>query len=237
MYQNLEAIRHFNLLPAQQRDTPWVLAQIGKAYHEQQNFQEAEKCFTRLRKMSPSRLEDMEIYSTVLWHLKNDTELTYLAHELMDSDRLSPEAWCTLGNSFSLHREHDQALKCFKRATQLDPRFSYAFTLQGHEHMANEDYEKALQAYRRSLAADNRHYNGWYGLGKVYEKLGKHDVAEKHYRAAASINPTNGVLVCCMGVVSICCYFIDIELLLIDYCRYWKRFDNHKRRFNNIAVL
>lgn len=202
MYQNLEAIRHFNLLPAQQRDTPWVLAQIGKAHYEQTNFAEAEKNFARLRKMDPSRLEDMEIYSTVLWHLKNDTELTYLAHELMDADRLSSEAWCTLGNSFSLHREHDQALKCFKRATQLNPRFSYAFTLQGHEHMANEDYEKALQAYRRSLAADNRHYNGWYGLGKVYEKLGKHDVAEKHYRAAADINPTNGVLVCCMGVVS-----------------------------------
>ena len=201
-FENLEAIRQFNLLPQQQKDTPWVLAQIGKAYLEQTNYVESEKHFARLRKLAPSRLEDMEIYSTVLWHLKHDTELTYLAHELMDLDRLSPEAWCAIGNSFSLHREHDQALKCFKRATQLNPKFSYAFTLQGHEHISNEDYEKALQAYRRALATDGRHYNGWYGLGKVYEKLGKHEIAEKHYRAAASINPTNSVLVCCMGVVS-----------------------------------
>lgn len=237
MYQNLEAIRHFNLLPAQQRDTPWVLAQIGKAYYEQANFPESEKSFARLRKMSLSRLEDMEIYSTVLWHLKNDTELTYLAHELMDVDRLSPQSWCTLGNSFSLKKEHDQALKCFKRATQLNPRFAYAFTLQGHEHMANEDYEKALQAYRRSLVADNRHYNGWYGLGKVYEKLGKHEVAEKHYRAAANINPTNGVLVCCMGVVSVHRIIKQHKPTLTIAFRYWRRPDSHREHFSNTAAL
>lgn len=202
-FQNMDAVRHFNLLPSQQRDTPWVLAQIGRAYHEQGNYAEAEKSFARLRKLCPSRLDDMEVYSTVLWQLKNDTELTYLAQELLDIDRRSPQAWCAIGNSFSLNRDHDQALKCFRRATQLNPNFSYGFTLQGHEQIANEDFEKALQAYRRALATDNRHYNGWYGLGKVYEKLGKADFAEKHYRAAAEINPTNVILLCNVGVVSV----------------------------------
>jgi anaphase-promoting complex subunit 3 len=201
-FDNEDAIKRYNLLPAGQRDTPWVLAQLGKAYLEQSKYADSEKQFVRLRKLAPSRLEDMEIYSTVLWHLKQDNELTYLAHELMDADRLSPEAWCALGNSFSLHREHDQALKCFRRATQLNPKMSYAFTLQGHEHIANEDYEKAQQAFRRALASDARHYNAWYGLGKVHQHLGQHDAALRHYRAAASINATSSVLMYCMGLVS-----------------------------------
>lgn len=143
----------------------------------------------------------MEVFSTILWHQRKDVELSYLAHDLVDMDRLSPESWCALGNCFSLQRDHDQALKCFKRATQLNPKLAYAYTLQGHEHVSNEEYEKALVSYRCAVAADSRHYNAWYGLGKVYEKMGKYDVAEKHFRTATKINPTNAVLVCCVGMV------------------------------------
>ncbi|KAI9799944.1 MAG: hypothetical protein M1825_004315 [Sarcosagium campestre] len=196
-----DALKLFSTLPASQRDTPWVLSQMGRAFYEQASYVEAEKYFRRIRSSSHARLEDMEIYSTILWHLKNEVELSYLAHELIDVDRLSPQAWCAVGNTFSLQRDHDQALMCFKRATQLQPKFAYAFTLQGHEHVANEEYDKALTAYRNGLAADGRHYNGWYGLGKVYEKMGKYDVAEKHFRTAAAINPTNAVLICCIGMV------------------------------------
>jgi anaphase-promoting complex subunit 3 len=33
----------------------------------------------------------MEIYSTVLWHVKREVELSYLAQELISVDRLSPQ--------------------------------------------------------------------------------------------------------------------------------------------------
>lgn len=197
-----EALQIFSAIPSGQRETPWVLAQMGRAYYEQASYGEAEKYFKKIRNMTHSRLEDMEIYSTVLWHLKNEVELSYLAHELIDIERLSPQAWCAIGNTFSLQRDHDQALKCFKRATQVDPTFAYAFTLQGHEHVANEEYDKAMTAYRNAIGAENRHYNAWYGLGNVYEKMGKYDVAEKHFRTAIRINPTNAVLVWCLGGVS-----------------------------------
>lgn len=200
-YQCNEAVQLFNAIPAGQRDTPWVLAQIGRALYEQTTYAEAEKYFTRIKTMSPARLEDMELYSTILWHLKNEIDLAFLSHELVETNRNSPQAWCAVGNSFSLQRDHDQALKCFKRATQLDPKFAYAFTLQGHEHISNEEYDKALAAYRAAIAADKRHYNAWYGLGRVFEKQGKYTFAERHYRSAAAINPTNAVLICCIGVV------------------------------------
>ena len=200
-YDCQTAIQIYNSLPSGQRETAYVLAQIGKAYYEQASYADAEKFFVRVRQLAPSRLEDMEVYSTVLWHLKSDIELAYLSHELIEIDRLSPQAWCAVGNSFSLQRDHEQALRCFKRATQLDPCFAYGFTLQGHEYVANEEFEKALDAYRCAIAADSRHYNAWYGLGKVYEKMGQWSIAEQHYRTAAKINPTNAVLICCIGMV------------------------------------
>lgn len=200
-YDCQAAIQAYNALPSAHRETAYILSQIGKAYYEQGSHAEAEKFFIRVRQLAPNRLEDMEIYSTVLWHLKSETELAYLAHELVEVDRLSPEAWSAIGNSFSRQNEHEQAIKCFKRSTQLDPHFAYGYTLQGHEFIQNEEFEKALEAYRSAIAVDGRHYNAWYGLGKVYEKMGKWTIAEQHYRTAARINPTHAVLVCCIGVV------------------------------------
>lgn len=196
-----EALQAFGLLPKSHQDTPWVLAQMGRAQYEQTAYPEAERYFRRLRIMSPTRMQDMEVYSTILWHLKRDTDLSFLAHELIDSAWLSPEAWCALGNAWSLAKDHEQALRCFKRATQLDPKFAYAYTLQGHEHMANEEYDKALTAFRLSISADRRHYNAYYGIGMVYEKLGNYDKALHHFKAAQQIHPTNAVLICCMGTV------------------------------------
>ncbi|KAI5781213.1 hypothetical protein EDC01DRAFT_620031 [Geopyxis carbonaria] len=196
-----EAVQALSSLPTSQRETPWVMCQVAKAQYEMANYVESEKIFLKVRAIDPVRTKDMEVFSTVLWHQRKEVELSFLAHELIDLDRLAPEAWCALGNCFSLQREHDQALKCFKKATQIDPKLAYAFTLQGHEHISNEEYDKALVSYRGAISVDSRHYNAWYGLGKVYEKMGKYDIAEKHFRTAAKINPTNAVLVCCIGMV------------------------------------
>ena len=118
-YQCHEALQIFNSVTSSQRETPWVLAQIGRSLYEQANYVEAAKYYARIKTMAPSRLEDMEFYSTILWHLKNEIDLAFVAHEIIDIDRNSPQAWCAVGNSFSLQRDHDQALKCFRRATQL----------------------------------------------------------------------------------------------------------------------
>ena len=200
-FRCLEALQFYNTLPRAQQDTPWVMAQMGRAHYEQAAYADAEIYYKRIRQIAPTRFEDMEIYSTILWHLKREADLAFLAHELVDSSWLSPQAWCALGNSWSLARDHEQALRAFKRATQLDPKFAYAFTLQGHEHVANEEYDKALQAYRQGMAADKRHYNAWYGVGRVWEKLGNYEKAFHHFTSASRINPTNAVLICCIGTV------------------------------------
>lgn len=200
-FQCQAALNTYTSLPRSHQDTPWVMAQMGLAQFEQMNYAEAEKFFKRLRILAPTRLENMEVYSTVLWHLRKETDLSFLAHELIDAVWDSPEAWCALGNAWSLASDHEQALRCFKRATQLSPNFAYAYTLQGHEHVENEEYDKALTSYRQAISADKRHYNAYYGIGRVYEKLGNYDKALTHYHAASVIHPTHAVLIASMGSV------------------------------------
>ena len=111
----------------------------------------------------PYRLISAEIYSTLLWHIGDTPALSHLSQHLMSIDREATQTWIAAGNSFSLQKEHDQAMRCFKRATQIDPSCAYAWTLCGYEAMEMEDYERALGFYRAAIRNDARHYNAWYG--------------------------------------------------------------------------
>ena len=98
-------------------------------------------------------------------------EISHLAQDALALDRLSPQAWCVMGNCFSLQKEHELAIKFFQRALQLDPTFTYVYTLCGHEYFANEDFDKATLQYRRAMAHDKRHYNAWCALRRLYVLL------------------------------------------------------------------
>ena len=102
----------------------------------------------------------MEIYSTLLWHLQRNVDLSFLAQELINIDPRSSQAWIAVGNCFSLQKDRSQAMTCFRRATQLDSTCAYAYTLSGHESM-DDDLEKAINFFQCALRVDPRHYNAW----------------------------------------------------------------------------
>jgi anaphase-promoting complex subunit 3 len=77
----------------------------------------------------------------------------------------------------------------------------YAHTLCGHEHFANESYEKAISSFREAIALDERHFNAWYGLGVVFFRQERVDLAEYHFRRALHLNPGSSVLTCYLGMV------------------------------------
>lgn len=56
---------------------------------------------------------------------------------------MSPQSWCVAGNCFSLQKEHENAIKFFQRAAQVNPNFAYAYTLLGHEYITIEELDKA----------------------------------------------------------------------------------------------
>ncbi|KAH7278300.1 hypothetical protein KP509_38G034900 [Ceratopteris richardii] len=200
MYRCQEALQAFSKLSQQQYATGWVLIQVGKAYFEMVNYPEAVRAFSWARHVSPYRLEGMDVYSTVLYHMKKDVELSYLAQETIAIDRLSPQAWCVMGNCCSLQKDHEAALKYFQRALQLDQYFTYAHTLCGHEYVAMEDFKEGISCYRQAIRIDPRHYNAWYGLGTIYFRQEKFEFAEYHFQQALLINNRSSVLLCYLGI-------------------------------------
>eukprot|EP00039_Didymoeca_costata_P001234 m.50940 g.50940 ORF g.50940 m.50940 type:complete len:730 (+) comp10694_c0_seq1:232-2421(+) len=196
-----EAVSILNDLAPKHFYTGWVQCMIGKAHFELNDYKQADDAYRMARRVEPHRVDGMELYSTVLWHLRRETALSYLAHEVVAANRLSPQAWCVVGNCFSLQKEHDAAIKFFERAVQVDPRFTYAHTLLGHEYIYNEDYGKAMVSFRNAIQNDSRHYNAWYGMGTIYYRQEKYDLAEYHFLKASEINKTSPILLCYLAMV------------------------------------
>ncbi|XWS72081.1 hypothetical protein CRYUN_Cryun02cG0009900 [Craigia yunnanensis] len=199
LYRCQDALDTYLRLPHRHYNTSWVLSQVGKAHFELVDYLEADRAFTVARRVSPYSLEGMDIYSTVLYHLKEDMKLSYLAHELISTDRLAPQSWCAMGNCYSLQKDHEIALKNFQRALQLYSRFAYAHTLCGHEYVALEDFENGIKSYQNALRIDSRHYNAWYGLGMIFLRQEKFEFSEHHFGMAFQINPRSSVIMSYLG--------------------------------------
>ncbi|KAL7416080.1 hypothetical protein BDY24DRAFT_337601 [Mrakia frigida] len=174
---------------------------VGRCWFEMVDYVKAKRAFLQSRTIDPFRLQDMDIFSTLLWHLHDTLSLAHLSQELISIDRLSPQAWIAVGNSFSLQKEHDEAMRCFRRASQLDPRCAYASTLSGHEAVSMEEFDRGIAFFETAVRIDRRHFNAWYGMGTAYLRKNKLRQAEHHFRRAVEINPSNAVLVCCVGQV------------------------------------
>ncbi|KAK4379030.1 hypothetical protein RND71_000892 [Anisodus tanguticus] len=199
LYRCQDALDVYNKLPHKHYHSECVHSQVGRAYFETVDYLEADHAFNLARLASPYSLEGMDVYSTVLYHLKEDMKLSYLAQELVSTDRLAPQSWCAMGNFYSLQKDHETALKNFQRAVQLNPRFAYGHTLCGHEYVALEDFESAIKIYQSALRVDARHYNAWYGLGMIYLRQEKFEFSEHHFRMALGINRHSSVIMSYIG--------------------------------------
>lgn len=200
-YENKEAIASFNELQSRHFNSSWVQGQIALAYYEQRDYSSAVNIFQKIHENEPNRMELLEIYSTSLWHLQKEVALSALAQDLMLQDKKSAITWCVAGNCFSLHKEHETAIQFFQRAVQCDPEFPYSYTLLGHELVMTEELDKALSCFRTAILKDSRHYNAWFGIGTIFSKQERYQLAEIHYRRALKINPKSSVIMVHIGAM------------------------------------
>lgn len=197
-----DALEVIESLPAGEQKSALVQDISARCHFEMANYTEAARLYEQCCKQHVLyRPLGLEYYSNALWHLKDDVALGHLSQQVLQWDRRRPQVWCAVGNCFSLQQEHNQAIRCFRRAIQLDPNFAYAHTLVGHELAASETYDKAMQMYERAIAIDVRHYNAWWGLGNVFQRQEDFEKAKFHFLRALEINSNNDVLRTSLGVV------------------------------------
>lgn len=183
-----EALEELLTLKKPLDSDPWVLANIGRCFTEVSNHLEAEKYFKACFEKEPHRTENADYYSSCLWQLKRQVELSKFAFSMVDNHFMAPETWVAHANCYSLIQDHDSAITFLLRATQLDPLNSYANCLIGHEYVSKENFEKAREYYQKAIKLDFKNVRALFGLGSLELNAGKHQEAIENFMNAIKIN-------------------------------------------------
>ncbi|OQR91377.1 anaphase-promoting complex subunit [Thraustotheca clavata] len=189
--ENNQATQAFDLLTPLQKQFPtchYILAQTASAQYHLQDFDQAHETFSALTKADPYRVEQMDLFSNVLYVKEDKSGLSSLAQHLQRVDKYRPET-C----------QHERAILYFSRALTLDPQCLSAWTLIGHEYIELRNTAAAIEVYRRAIDINPKDYRAWYGLGQAYEILELIHYSVYYYQKAAAIRPYDARMWCALG--------------------------------------
>lgn len=161
-------------------------AMISYSYMD---YATAEIIFDDIVKHDPYRLEDLDIYSNILYVMQKYSKLTYLAQFVSQLDRFRPETCCIVANYYSARQEHEKSIMYFRRALVLNKKSTSAWTLMGHEFVELKNSHAAIECYRRAVDSNERDYKAWYGLGQAYEVLDMHLYSLYYFQKACTLKP------------------------------------------------
>lgn len=85
-------------------------------------------------------------------------------------------------------QDFPQAITYYKKATEIEPKFSSAFNLLGYAYRQNNDYANSENAFKKYIELIPNDPNPYDSLAELYLKMGKFDDSITQYRKALSIN-------------------------------------------------
>ena len=90
-------------------------------------------------------------------------------------DKFNPITCAIIGNYYSLKRNHERAVLYFLRALKLNPEFSSAWTLMGHEYVELRNAAAAVHCYREAVkfrpGVHSSDYRAWCVRLNIYVLL------------------------------------------------------------------
>ncbi|KAL8118281.1 anaphase-promoting complex subunit 8 [Apium graveolens] len=189
-----ESLAKYEYLQGTFSSSNYIHAQIAKAQYNLREFEQVEVIFEELLRNDPYRVEDMDMYSNVLYAKECYSALSYLAHRVFMTDKYRPESCCIIGNYYSLKGQHEKSVMYFRRALKLNKKYLSAWTLMGHEYVEMKNTPAAIDAYRRAVDINPCDYRAWYGLGQAYEMMGMPFYALHYFRKSVFLQPNDSRL-------------------------------------------
>lgn len=193
------ALAHCTVLAARFPRSPYFAAQVAAAHCARRDLERAARAFEALLATHTRRLQELHLYSDVLYVMEDRARLGWLARHAHSIDAFRAETQCVLGNLHALHGRHEAAIGCFQRVLRLRAEWGDTWVLRGHEHLELKQTGAAVYAYRRTLAAHGNECHAWYGLGQAYELLKMHARSLHYYRRAAQLRPRDPRMWCAVA--------------------------------------
>jgi len=122
---------------------------------------------------------------TVYAEIKNPKSL-YIADELLQSNKnkSGKDAFFIKGLYYNYMNEPQKAITYLDSCLNMDFTYMYAYREKGIALFTEKKYQEALKVLRRAVTIQNNFDEGYYWMGKCYEKLNDTSNAIQSYQNA-----------------------------------------------------
>lgn len=86
-------------------------------------------------------------------------------------------------------KELDQAIDCFKRASEADPKLYRAWAYLGMAYAQQGQLDPAIEAYRKCIDIAPDYHKAFNNVGELYRRKGLLDYAAMVFKMATEIDP------------------------------------------------
>lgn len=101
----------------------------------------------------------------------------------------SVDAMLNAGKKLLNNEDYVQAVERFTAVIEANPNFAEGYNQRAIAYFMLEEWSKAIQDCKQTVALNPYHFGALAGLGHVYVRLGKIDAAIDAYKQALIINP------------------------------------------------
>ncbi len=101
------------------------------------------------------------------------------------------DAEFNLGVSLFELNKYDEALNSFNKVLDSLPNSVHAMTRKADVYLIKNKLEKASKLYDQAIKTNNKFSNAYVGMGKLLQRLQKHNDALSHFKKAIELNPNS----------------------------------------------
>jgi Tfp pilus assembly protein PilF len=140
---------------------------------QQQKYNDAEALFAEALKNCPTDERAHWGMAEVLFHQGNHAAATRHMHDAVQLSQSNPDLLVRLGEMRLAEGQSQQALQQANMALESNRQHAGAWELCGCVHQQGGDWEKAMEAYHRSLMTDPNNPAVQMALARAYYEIGK----------------------------------------------------------------
>jgi len=167
----------------------YFFSKFASAHCKFGEIQLGAEIFELLRDRDFFHVQDLDVYSTTLWKLKNENMLGLLAKDLISFLPSSHITWSVIGNYYSFKGMTKESTTCFMKSLTIREN-PLAYSLLGFEYNTRSQYLEAQGYFKSSMAMLENNDKAQFGLGITLNETFKKQAAEQCFKHALALNPS-----------------------------------------------
>jgi len=170
-------------------DSAWVLNNLGNAYNDAGDKEEAIELYNKAIENDPAHIEAYNNLADLYYELDRKEEAVELYKKAIEIEPDDVEAYNNLGSAYYSMGKAEEAIELYKKAIEIAPDNAEAYNNLGATYYDMGKLKEAIELYKKAIEKNPYYVGAYSNLGVIYYGRGNKEEAIALYRKAIKIDP------------------------------------------------